>query len=109
MKEMTPSEAWRIFHPELLDVTVDNWTEEDFEDEPTRRQCANDIEKGNITPDVLDEVESCLGRDWCRGKIERAALTVLAANGRLEKFDPQATYWPRRPRTIVLLGERWLR
>ena len=105
---MTADAAWKLFYPELVAVTVDNWTDEDYEDEPTRQQCAVDIAAGNITPDVLDEIESCQGRCWCdKGQMKTALLTLLAAHNRLDKFDPNATY-SRRPRTLVLLGERWI-
>lgn len=104
---MTPSAAWRIFHPELVAVTVDNWSDDDYADEPSRRQLAADIEAGNLTPDVLSEIENCTRRDWCTGRVLTAALTVLAAHGQLDEFDANATY-SRRPRTRVLLGKRWL-
>jgi hypothetical protein len=99
--------AWGIFQPELAAVTVDNWTDDDYDDEPARRQCALDIEAGNLTPDVLEEIENCLGRDWMTPRLRRAAWTVLAAHDRLEKFDP-CSISTRRRRTVVLLGERWI-
>jgi len=100
-------DAWRRFLPELQAVTVDIWTEGDYEDEPARRQLAADIEAGVLTIGVLDEIADCLDRDWCAGAIKTAALTVLAAHGRLDEFDPAATY-SRRMRTRVLLGKRWI-
>jgi hypothetical protein len=101
---MRPSEAWRIFQPELLAVTADNWTEEDYAEEPERRQLAADVEAGNITPAVLDEVEDCLMRDWCAGKVLQAALVVLAAHGRLEVHDPSTVTLGRRIATTVING-----
>jgi hypothetical protein len=105
---VTAAQAWALFLPELHAVTVDNWTEDDYEDDPDKRQLAADIEAGNITPGVLDEIQDCTTRDWCAGRVRTAALHVLAANGGLDEFDPNATYWPRRPRTMVILGKRWL-
>ena len=103
---MTPSQAWKLFLPELQAVTVDMWNEEDFEDEPARKLLAAQIEAGVINDAVLDEVYSCLTRDWCSGRIMTAALTVLAANGKLQEFDPNAVR-TRKPVTRVLLGKRW--
>ena len=104
---MTAAQAWQVFHPELLAVTVDNWSDDDYEDDPDKRQLAADIEAGLLTPGVLSEVEHCLTRDWCTGRLLTAALTVLAAHGCLEEFDPAAVC-SRRPRTRVLLGKRWV-
>lgn len=105
--EMTPAEAWRIFHPELVAVTVDNWSEEHFEEYPEFRQLAADIEAGNLTDDVLKEIFSCLNRDWCSGRIKTAALTVLAANNKLMKHDPNAMRLGRKPKLRTLLGVVW--
>lgn len=104
---LAPSEAWKRFHPELVAVTVDIWSEQDYDDEPDRRQLAADIEAGNITPDVLDEIEHCLSADWCVGAVRDAAHVVLAANGELEVFDP-AAYYSRRMRTQVINGTRYI-
>ena len=104
---MTPSAAWKLFHPELEAVTVDNWCEADYEDDPDKRQLAADIDAGVITPGVVAEIENCLGRCWCKGRVHTAALTLLAAHGALEVFDPAAVY-SRRPRTLVINGTRYL-
>ena len=103
----TPSEAWRRFHPELLAVTVENWNEADYEDDPEKRPLAAAIEAGNLTPAVLSEVQSCLDRDWCAGPVHDAALVVLATHGRLDPFDPHAVY-SRRMRTRVINGTRYI-
>lgn len=104
---MTPSEAWKIFQPELAAVTVDNWTEDDYADEPEFVQLAADIEAGVLSKGVLDEIQSCLDRDWCTGRIKTAALTVLAANGGLDEFSPTSTY-SRKMKTRTLLGKVWI-
>lgn len=36
-----------------------------------------------------------------------ATLTILAVHGRLDVYDTRATY-SRRPRTIVILGTRYI-
>jgi len=105
---MTPSDAWKIVQPELVTCTVDVWSEEDYEDEPAFRQIAADIQAGNITDDVLDEVENKMTFDsWQTGKLRTAVLVVLAANGRLDEFDPDTVY-SRRPKTKVILGKRYI-
>ncbi len=103
---MTLSDAWRVFHPELVAVTTSVWTDEDL-DEPGRRELAADIDAGVLTSGVLDEVEHTLTADWCTGRVLTAALTVLAAHSRLEAFDPAAVT-SRRPKTRVLLGTRYI-
>jgi len=92
---------------ELDAVTVDNWTDEDYADEPLYRALADDITARRLTVGVLDEVEQCLGRDWCRGAIRSAFEVVLAAQDRMERFDPATTY-SRRPRTRVINGTRYI-
>ena len=103
---MTPSEAWRIFWPEqrvvqLIDLLRPVGRAELGE------QLALDIEAGNITPGVLEEIESCLDRDWCAGKVLSAALVLLATHGRLERYDPAWVY-SRRPRTRLINGDRYV-
>jgi hypothetical protein len=105
---MTPSGAWKIFQPELDAVCGQNWNEEEYEEYPDKRVLALNIEAGNLTPDVLDEIFNCTTRDWCHGRLMTAALTILAANDRLHEWSPTAQYWPRKPRTRVLLGKRWI-
>jgi hypothetical protein len=104
---MTPSEAWKIFQPELQAVTSENWSDDDYAEDPDKCRLAANVEAGNLTPDVLDEINHCTGRDWCTGRVLTAALTVLAAHDRLEAYDENTTY-SRRPTTRVILGKRWI-
>lgn len=105
-----PSDATRaLVQRELLAVTKDTWSESDYDDAPERRQMVADIEAGLFTPDVLDEMEDCLSRDWCAEvpRVHRAFLTVLAEAGRLDVFDPFTVY-SRRPRTTVIGEVRYV-
>lgn len=109
---MTPSEAWKKLHPEIVAVTVDIWTDEDRQEEGMEALGAN-IEAGNLTPDVLDVIAASLDTCWCVGAMRTAALTVLAANGKLERYDEAGVkagthVYSRRPRTQVILGERYV-
>lgn len=104
-----PATPLEIVRTELLAVTKDTWSESDYDDAPERRQMVADIEAGLFTPDVLDEVEDCLDRDWCAEvpRTRRAFLTVLADAGRLDVFDPFAVY-TRRPKTLVINEVRYV-
>ena len=104
--KMTVAAAWTMFKPELM-AMVDNWTDEDTQDEPSRLLMCLDIESDIITQDVLEEVDNMLGRDWCVGRIKTAALVLLASGGRLEKLDPRSNF-SRTMKVRVLLGETYL-
>src|SRR5688500_9753830 len=102
---MKLSDAWRVILPELAAATVAIWSEDDYEDEPAFRQIAADIEAGNMTPDVLKELQNKMDCDWITPKLRRAALVVLAENNELEAFDPNTTRWSssgRKPKTQVI-------
>jgi hypothetical protein len=104
---MTLSEAWKIFQPELQAVYGDNWSEDDYTEDPDKRQLAHDVEMGAITNAVLSEIENCLTRDWCAGRVLTAALTVLAAHNKLDEFRATDVY-SQRPKTRIILGKRYV-
>jgi len=104
---LAPDKALAVVWLELDAVTVDNWTDDDYADEPLYRALADDITARRLTVGVLDEIEQCLGRDWCRGPIRTAFEVVLAAQNRMEPFDLTTTY-SRRPKTRVINGTRYV-
>lgn len=91
---------------ELLAITEDIWSDEDYEEEPSRHQVVEDIKKGNSTSDVLDERENRLDTDWCQGRLKRKFLVILVKAGRLEEFNPSAMY-SKSPKTMVIEGKRY--
>lgn len=112
---MTPSEAWKIVLPDLAAATVEIWTDENYDDEPEFRQTAADIEAGNITPGVLDELENKINFDSWRAdrKLYNASLIILAVNGRLEEYDEEG--WKsgriratRKPKVREILGKKYI-
>lgn len=102
-----PSAAWRSFLPELVSVTVDIWGEDDYADDPAKELFAANLDKGNLTADVLDEIDDCLTRDWCVGRLQHLAWVILAANGRMDVYDPNAVS-TRRLKTQVINGTRYI-
>jgi hypothetical protein len=92
---------------ELLAASAETWSEDDYEEEPSRRRLVADIEAGRITPDVLDFIEDVWDRDWYGPKEHRAFLSVLARAGRLERWSPDHVWYGRKPRTMVVDGVRY--
>jgi hypothetical protein len=102
----THAAAWALLLPELRAVTIDHWTDADLA-EPGYRELAADLAAGAITPAVLEELEQRMGAEWLAGPMLTAAWTILAAHGRLERYNERATY-SRRPKTRRLLGARFI-
>ena len=76
-REMTAAEAWARFLPELRAVTVDNWTEDDYRDEPEFVQLAADIEAGYISPAVVDEIVTFCADVYVPGVGEKVGVATV--------------------------------
>lgn len=104
---MTLDAAWATFKPELLSVTEDVFSDEDYADYPEKATLVEDIKADRMSPDVLSEIEDCLQRDWCRGAEKLAALVILAETGRLDVYDPKTQRIGRKPKTRIINGVRY--
>lgn len=82
---MTYANALRLLWPEISARTVDVWNNDDYANEPDFGLIAADVEAGNMTVRVMQEIESWM--DTLPPNLLFAAQTILAVNGRLEEWD----------------------